>query len=53
MLVVGARAGAVNGDCDEGVDGEGFNVGDVVCGGDGGGGGVEQVGDGDGVVVGG
>lgn len=43
MLVVGAGAGAVDGDGEEGVGGDGLDVGDVVGGGDEGGGGIEEV----------
>lgn len=51
MLIVEARAGAVDGDGDEGVDGDGLDVGDIVCGGSDGGVGVEEVRYGDRAVV--
>lgn len=47
VLIVEAGAGAVDRDGDEGVDGDGLDIGDVVCGSDGGGVGVEEVRDGD------
>lgn len=43
VLIVEAGARAVDGDGDEGVDGDGLDVGDIVCGGSDGGAGVEEV----------
>lgn len=47
VLIVAAGAGAVDGNGDEGVGGDGLDVGDIVGGSDGGGVRVEEVRDGD------